>query len=140
MTGRPQGRLTQARRRPRGLTIATPDGWTVTTQPGPDFTVTHLHKLASLGAPPYPAASTSATTPPSSSASPASTRPSSSPAPPGGSTPPPPGRQTWTAGGSRFTTEAMARHPGGSATVHTWGSADTEPELTELRKMIETIQ
>jgi hypothetical protein len=34
----------------------------------------------------------------------------------------------------------MAKHPGGSATIHTWCSTDTEPALADLRKMIETIQ
>jgi hypothetical protein len=34
----------------------------------------------------------------------------------------------------------MAKHPAGSATIHTWCSADTEPALADLRKMIETIQ
>jgi hypothetical protein len=48
---RHQARLTQARRRPDALTLTTPDGWTVTTQPAPDFSVHQLRKLAILGAP-----------------------------------------------------------------------------------------
>ena len=123
---------------PDAVAIATPDGWTVTTQPGPDFTVYHLRKLTILGAPAVSCGiylgghasyqfsqsnidKAKVKTSPAKLFHAAATW------------------QTWTADGSRFTTEAMAKPPGGSATLHTWCSADTEPALADLRKMIETI-
>jgi hypothetical protein len=121
------------------LTLATPDGWTMTTQPGPDFAVYHLRKLAILGAPAVSCGiylgghasyqfSQSGIDPAKVKTSPAKLLRS------------PTLWQTWTADGSRFTTEAMASRPGGSVTVHTWCSADTEAALPDLRKMLETIQ
>ncbi|HET7500776.1 MAG TPA: hypothetical protein VFK02_07230 [Kofleriaceae bacterium] len=121
------------------VTVATPDGWIVTTQPGPDFTVHHLRKLARLGGPAVSCGiylgdhpsfqhrqsgidAAKVKTSPATLFRAATTW------------------QTWSADGSRFTSEAMTRHPGGSATVHAWCSADTEPELTDLRKIIETIR
>ena len=124
---------------PETVTIATPDGWIATTQPGPDFTIYHLRKLTLLGAPAVSCgiylgghASYQFS---QSSIDQAKVKPSPATLFHAATT-----WQTWTADGSRFTTEAMARHPGGSATIHTWCSADTEPALVELRKMIETIQ
>src|SRR5207344_1243206 len=112
----------------------TPDGWAITAQPGPDFTVYHLRKLTILGAPAVSCGiylgghasyqfsqsgidKTKVKTSPAKLFHTAATW------------------QTWTADGTRFTTEAMAKHPGGSATIHTWCSADTEPALADLRKM-----
>lgn len=120
------------------MTITTPDGWAASTQPGPDFTVYRLRKLANLGA---PAASCGIYL--GNHGSYQYTQQDIDKA----KVKPTPGKlfktavtwQTWTASG-RSTTEAMAKHPSGSATVHAFCSAGTEAELADLRKMIETIQ
>jgi hypothetical protein len=121
------------------VTIATPDGWTVNAQPGPDFTVYHLRKLAPLGAPAvscgiylggHASYQFSQAGIDKAKVKPTPTKLFKSPAT----------WQTWTSNGSRYTTEAMTKHPSGSATLHAFCSADTEPALTDLRKMIETIQ
>ncbi|HEU4733091.1 MAG TPA: hypothetical protein VFT22_34600 [Kofleriaceae bacterium] len=121
------------------VTLATPDGWVVTTQPGPDFTVHHLRKLVRLGAPAVSCGIYLGDHPSfqhrQSGVDPAKIQ--TSPATLLGT---PTTWQTWTADGSRFTTEAMTRHPAGSARLHAWCSADTAPELADLRRMIEAIR
>jgi len=126
-------------RPPAAVTIATPDGWTASIQPGPDFAIYHLHKLAVLGT---PAASCGIYLGRHGSyqfkqhgIDPANVKSS-------------PGKLfgtaatwvTWSADGSRYATEVMLMHPSGAAMLHAFCSADTEAELTDLRNIIETIQ
>jgi len=121
------------------VTVTTPDGWTASIQPGPDFAIYHLHKLAVLGT---PAVSCGIYLGRHGSyqfkqhgIDPASVKSS-------------PGKLfgaettwlTWTADGSRHATEVMLMHPSGAAMLHAFCSADTEAELTDLRNIIETIQ
>ena len=126
-------------RAPAAVTVTTPDGWTASLQPGPDFTVYHLHKLVPLGAPAVSCGiylgRHGAYQFHQHGIDPDQIRPS-------------PGKLfgtevtwlTWTAGGSRHATEVMVSHPSGTAMFHAFCSADTEAELTDLRRMIETIQ
>ncbi len=124
---------------PAIVTVTTPDAWTASLQPGPDFAVYHLHKLAVLGT---PAASCGIYLGRHGSyqfkqrgIDPANVKPS-------------PGKlfgaeatwMTWSADGSRHATEIMLMHPSGTTMVHAFCSADTEAELTDLRSIIETIQ
>lgn len=92
------------------FTIATPDGWTVTTQPGSDFTV---RKLAILGAPAVSCGiylgghasyqfSQSGIDKAKLTTSPARLFHAAA------------ASQTWTGDGSPSTTEAMAKHPPGA--------------------------
>jgi len=124
---------------PTAVTIATPDGWTASIQPGPDFAVYHLHKLVVLGTPAVSCGiylgRHAAYQFKQRGIAPASVKSS-------------PGKLfgaeatwlTWTADGSRYATEVMLMHPSGTAMVHAFCSADTEAELTDLRNIIETIQ
>lgn len=119
------------------LIVTVPDAWIVSAQPGPDFTVFHLRKLAVLGtdAPTcgvyiggHPSRQHSQQ---DSKAKTATTS----------------GKlfgakvdwTTWTEGG-RSSTEALAKHPNGREMVHVFCSAPTEPELADLRKLAETLR
>jgi hypothetical protein len=119
------------------LAITVPDGWVASAQPGPDFTVHHLRKLVVLGGA-APSCGIYVGHHPSlqhkqqdAKAKPATVA----------------GKlfgakvdwSTWTEGG-RASTEVMAKHPNGRETVHVFCSAGTEPELGDLRKLVETLR
>jgi hypothetical protein len=119
------------------LAITVADGWSVSAQPGPDFTVFHLRKLAVLGKD-APTCGVYLGHHPSlqhtQQESKAKTTTTS-------------GKllgakvdwTTWTDGG-RSSTEALAKHPNGHDMVHVFCSAPTEPELADLRKIAETLR
>lgn len=119
------------------LAITVGDGWVATQQPGPDFTVNHLRKLVVLGqaapscgvyighhpSPQYRQTDATAKT----------TKVAGKLL--GGKVE----WTTWSASG-RASTEAMAKHPSASDTVHVFCSAASDAELVELRKMAETLR
>ena len=42
--------------------------------------------------------------------------------------------------GDRRCTEVIGKHPAGPNTVHVFCNATTEPELADLRKLVETLK
>jgi hypothetical protein len=118
------------------LTVAVPAGLVLTTEQGPDFTVYHLRKLTVIGQgalqcgvyvgdhPSYQYKQVEVD----------SKRVERAPGKLLGATV---DWQTWRSGG-RVMTEAIAKH--GSARVHAFCSAKSEPELAELRKLMQGLK
>lgn len=122
------------------FSVTTPDGWSATAQPGPDFDVYHLRKVVTLGTS-GPTCGIYLGGHPSFQASQNGVDKAKIKTTQGKLFGAATTWQTWTADGARFTSEAMTKHPKANGTmVHTWCSADSEAALADLRKILETIQ
>jgi hypothetical protein len=124
--------------RPAGdLVLTVPAGWVTSPQPGPDFLVTHIRKLAVLGqespscgvyvghhpTPQYKAGLLKTAIKPFAGTL-LGTKVD---------------WDIWTTRG-RWSTEALAAHPNGKDRVHAFCSAATETELADVRKIAATLR
>jgi hypothetical protein len=119
------------------LTITVPDGWVSSQQPGPDFAVNHLRKLAVLGQA-APSCGVYIGHHPSSQYAQTETKAKTTKVA---------GKllgakvdwTSWSDAG-RFSSEVMVKHPNGADMVHVFCSASAEAELGDARKLAETLR